>query len=310
MKLCSVWVPRTARNVLCVIEDDDSLLPVGDTYIQLSDVAELAAHCSRLGASALEDAIASLGTARPIGKIDSGQGAAEGETEMRLRAPVRPDEIWAAGVTYERSRTARMHEAREKDVYERVYDAERPELFFKSTGRRVVGPHERMGLRSDSSWQVPEAEVALILSEGGRGILGYTLGNDLSSRDIEGENPLYLPQAKIFAGSCSLGPVVTTAATISDPYDIVVRLSIERSSEVVYEGESSTSRLHQRLDDLVAYLARDNPIAAGTVLLTGTGIVPDDDFTLQPGDTITISADELGTLRNVCAPAAELLASS
>lgn len=310
MKLCAVWVPSTARNVLCVLENDESLLPVGDRAHPLSDVAELALHCSRPGSSTLEDAVASFGTAGSVGKIPAGQGDATESSNMRLRDPVRPDEVWAAGVTYERSRAARMHEAKEKDVYERVYDAERPELFFKSTGRRVVGPGDRVGLRSDSSWQVPEAEVALILSDGGRDILGYTLGNDMSSRDIEGDNPLYLPQAKIFAGSCSLGPIVTTAASISDPYDITVRLRIERDSQVVYEDESSTSRLHQRLDNLVAYLAHDNPIRAGTVLLTGTGIVPDDDFTLQVGDAITISAEELGTLRNVCAPASELLLNS
>jgi 2-dehydro-3-deoxy-D-arabinonate dehydratase len=310
MKLCSVWVPRAGRDMLCVLEEDGSLVPVGGEAHSLTNVAELAPYCSTQGAATLEDAVASFGAGDAIGTLAEGRSAPVEKDRVRLRPPVRPAEVWAAGVTYERSRAARMHESEEKDIYDRVYDAERPELFFKATGRRVVGPSDKVGLRSDSKWQVPEAELALILAEGGRAILGYTLGNDMSSRDIEGANPLYLPQAKIFAGACSLGPVVTTAAAIADPYDIVVRLRIERNSEVVYEDESSTSRLHQRMDVLVSYLARDNPITAGTVLLTGTGMVPDDDFTLQPGDAITISADELGTLLNICAPASELMANS
>jgi 2-dehydro-3-deoxy-D-arabinonate dehydratase len=307
MKLCSVWVPDAGRAMLCVCESDGSLLPVGGDTYSLADVAELAPYCSTPGASSLEAAVTSFGTGDPVGNMDDAQSAPADASRLHLRAPVRPEEVWAAGVTYERSRDARMKESEEKDVYDRVYEAERPELFFKATGRRVVGPGERVGLRSDSSWQVPEAEVAVVVSTGGRGILGYTLGNDMSSRDIEGANPLYLPQAKIFAGSCALGPMVTSSAAIADPYDIVVRMRIERGSETVFEDESSTARLHQRFDDLVSYLARDNSIPGGTVLLTGTGIVPPEDFALEPGDLISISAGDLGTLRNICAPASELV---
>ena len=296
--------------MLCVRSDDDSLRPVGDETYSLADVAELAPYCSTPGASTLEDAVASFGTGGAIGDFGRVQKAALHDGRMHLRTPVRPEEVWAAGVTYERSRAARMHESTEKDIYQRVYEAERPELFFKATGRRLVGPGAKVGLRGDSEWQVPEAEIAVVLSGGGREILGYTLGNDMSSRDIEGANPLYLPQAKIFAGACALGPVVTSAAAIADPYDIALRLVIERNSQVVYEDASSTSRLHVRLDDLTAYLARDNPIPAGTVLMTGTGMVPPDDFSLESGDIITISAGELGTLRNICTPASELLPSS
>jgi 2-dehydro-3-deoxy-D-arabinonate dehydratase len=296
--------------MLCVRARDDSLRPVGEETYSLSDVAELAPYCSTAGASTLEEAVASFGTGDSIGELGRVQKAAIDDDRVHLRTPVRPDEVWAAGVTYERSRAARMHESTEKDIYQRVYEAERPELFFKATGSRVVGPGARVGLRGDSEWQVPEAEIALVLSAGGRQVLGYTLGNDMSSRDIEGANPLYLPQAKIFAGACALGPVVTSAAAIGDPYDIVLRLVIERNSKVVYEDDSSTSRLHVRLDDLTAYLARDNPIPAGTVLMTGTGMVPPDDFTLEAGDVITISAGGLGMLRNVCTPASELLPGS
>jgi 2-dehydro-3-deoxy-D-arabinonate dehydratase len=293
--------------MLCVRSEDGSLRPVGDEAYSIADVAELAPYCSTPGAATLEDAVASFGTGDPIGDFGRVERAAIDRGRMHLRSPVRPDEVWAAGVTYERSRAARMHESTEKDIYQRVYEAERPELFFKATGRRVVGPGARIGLRGDSRWQVPEAEIAVVLSAGGKEILGYTLGNDMSSRDIEGANPLYLPQAKIFAGACALGPLVTSTTAIVDPYGIALHLVIERNSEVVYEDESSTARLHVRLDELTAYLARDNPIPAGTVLLTGTDMVPPDDFTLESGDVVKISADELGTLRNVCAPASNLL---
>jgi 2-dehydro-3-deoxy-D-arabinonate dehydratase len=307
VQLCSVWVPKAGRAMLCVRSDDGSLRPVGDEAYSIADVAELAPYCSTPGAATLEEAVASFGTGDPIGDFGRVERAALDRGRMHLRSPVRPDEVWAAGVTYERSRAARMHESTEKDIYQRVYEAERPELFFKATGRRVVGPGARVGLRGDSQWQVPEAEIAVVLSAGGREILGYTLGNDMSSRDIEGANPLYLPQAKIFAGCCALGPLVTSTAAIVDPYGIALHLVIERNSEVVYEDESSTARLHVRLDELTAYLARDNPIPPGTVLLTGTDMVPPDDFTLESGDVVKISAGELGTLRNVCAPASDLL---
>ncbi len=307
MQFCSVWVPNAKRAMLCVRSENGSLRPVGDETYSIADVAELAPYCSTPGASTLEEAVASFGMGDAIGDFRRVARTSIDDARMHLRSPVRPDEVWAAGVTYERSRAARMHESMEKDIYQRVYEAERPELFFKATGRRVVGPGARVGLRGDSQWQVPEAEIAVVLSGGGREILGYTLGNDMSSRDIEGANPLYLPQAKIFAGACALGPLVTSTAAITDPYDISIRLVIERNSEVVYEDESSTARLHVRLDDLTAYLARDNPVPAGTVLLTGTDMVPPDDFTLEPGDVITISAGELGALCNVCAPASDLL---
>jgi 2-dehydro-3-deoxy-D-arabinonate dehydratase len=218
---------------------------------------------------------------------------------------VAPVEVWAAGVTYERSREARMHESAERDVYQRVYDAERPELFLKATGPRVVGPGAPVGLRSDSNWQVPEPEIGIVLGASGE-IVGYTLGNDMSSRDIEGDNPLYLPQAKIFAASCALGPIVVAARDIADPYDLDVTLQIERDGTTVFEDATTTARLHKQFDVLSAYLRRDNWIAPGTVLLTGTGIVPPDDFTLEVGDVVEIGCSAIGVLRNPCARAGEL----
>jgi 2-dehydro-3-deoxy-D-arabinonate dehydratase len=300
MKLAAVWSPAAARGVVCVVVDGD-LLPVGgqETY---SDVSELLA---RWGGT-IEGAADAAGV--PAGSLGRYDDLATGEPSpgvLHLVAPVIPAEVWAAGVTYERSRDARMYESDERDVYERVYEAERPELFLKATGARVVGPGAPIGLRSDSEWQIPEPEIGLVLGTDGE-VLGYTLGNDVSSRDIEGDNPLYLPQAKIFAGSCAIGPCVVTAAAVEDPYALGIDMRIVREGRVVVEGSTTTARLHKRFETLTDHLRRDNWIAPGTVLLTGTGIVPPDDFTLAAGDVVEIVCDPIGTLRNRCRPAAEL----
>ena len=255
----------------------------------------------------LEAAVEAAGvSSKSLGRYEDLLEIEPGTEGPRLVAPVVPTEVWAAGLTYERSRDARMHESSEKDVYERAYEAERPELFFKATGPRIRGPGASVGLRADSNWQIPEPEIALVLDGAGE-VVGYTLGNDMSSRDIEGENPLYLGQAKIFAGSCSLGPSVVSAATVEDPYSLEIEMHITRAGETVFAGATSTARLHKRLDDLAAYLKRDNWIAPGTVLLTGTGIVPPDEFTLQPGDIVEISSEPIGVLRNRCEAAEGLV---
>ena len=269
---------------------------------RFGDVAEL--MTSHTGS--LEAAVEAAGvSSESLGSYDELVGLAPDSDGLRLVAPVVPAEVWAAGLTYERSRDARMHESSEKDVYERAYEAERPELFFKATGARVMGPGESVGLRADSNWQIPEPEIALVL-DGAGVVAGYTLGNDMSSRDIEGENPLYLGQAKIFAGSCSLGPSVVSAAAVEDPYSLEIEMHISRDGESVFTGATSTARLHKRFDVLAAYMKRENWIAPGTALLTGTGIVPPDEFTLQLGDVIEISCDPIGVLRNRCEPAEEL----
>lgn len=300
MKLAAVWNPDAGRPVLCLVADGD-MAPVGETQAY-ADVSELLA---RWGGT-IEDALRAAGvSSTTVGRYDDAAGAEPAVGVMHLLTPVRPAEVWAAGVTYERSREARVYESAERDIYERVYDAERPELFFKATGPRIVGPSAPVGLRSDSRWQVPEPEIGIVLGTSGE-IAGYTLGNDMSSRDIEGENPLYLPQAKIFAASCALGPVVVAASDIANPYDLDIGMRIERADTTLFEGTTTTGNLHKRLDVLSAYLRRDNWIAPGTVLLTGTGIVPPDDFTLRPGDIVEITCDAIGMLRNRCEPAAEL----
>lgn len=220
--------------------------------------------------------------------------------------PVEPSEVWCAGVTYERSRDARVEESTVKDVYTLVYDADRPELFLKDAGlRRTVGPGEPIAIRSDSRWNVPEPEIGVVITREG-GIGGLTIGNDVSSRDIEGANPLYLPQAKIYAGACALGPAVYVPDDIDAPLRIRMRV-VDEFGRVVFEGETSTARMRRSYSDLVHWLLRDNPVPHGSVLLTGTGLVPPDDFTLLPGHVVEIGVPEIGTLVNPVVRASELI---
>jgi 2-dehydro-3-deoxy-D-arabinonate dehydratase len=222
---------------------------------------------------------------------------APGTEAPYLLPPLDRQEVWAAGVTYAWSREARVREAVSKEIYVRVYEAERPELFFKALPEKVVGPNDWIGIRGDSAWNVPEPELALVLNAR-MGIVGYTIGNDVSSRDIEGENPLYLPQAKVYRRSCALGPAIVLAGEV-DAADLAITLAIQRGGEVTYSGGTSTAAIHRALDDLAAYLGRYNDYPHGAVLLTGTGIVPGDDFTLQEGDEVSITIDGIGTLCNV-----------
>ncbi len=220
-------------------------------------------------------------------------------SDVELLAPVDArTEVWACGVTYEISREARVEESEQAaDVYELVYDAERPELFFKSVAWRVSGPGRPVGVREDSTVDVPEPELALVVNRHGETV-GYTICNDLSSRSIEGENPLYIPQAKIFSGGCALGPWITPVWEVADPYDLAITLTIDRDGAREWEGEASTSSLHRRLDQLVSYLMRGDTHPDGAVLSTGTCLVPPAPFSLAAGDLVTITIEGLGTLAN------------
>ncbi|MGN6188526.1 MAG: fumarylacetoacetate hydrolase family protein [Conexibacter sp.] len=206
-------------------------------------------------------------------------------------------EVWAAGVTYKRSEQARMEESETPDIYARVYGAERPELFFKANARRVAGPGRPVVIRADSSWNVPEPELALVVNAHAE-IVGYTIANDSSSREIEGENPLYLPQAKVHAACCGLGPAIMPAAAVPDPLRLGIRMRIERDGAQAWSGETSTAELHRELQTLVDYLFREDEHPCGVVLCTGAGLVPDPPFTLAEGDVVQIEIDGLGTLTN------------
>jgi 2-dehydro-3-deoxy-D-arabinonate dehydratase len=217
---------------------------------------------------------------------------------VHLLPPLDNQEVWAAGVTYKRSREAREREsAGAARFYDLVYNAERPELFFKATPRRVVGSGAAVRIRQDSRWNVPEPELALVVSPRLK-IVGYTIGNDMSSRDIEGENPLYLPQAKVYDGSCSLGPVIALAGGLPSPERVTIRLTIVRGGAVVFDGSTNLAAMKRSFEDLVSWLGRDNSFPDGVILLTGTGIVPPDHFTLERGDEIAIDITDIGTLRN------------
>jgi 2-dehydro-3-deoxy-D-arabinonate dehydratase len=217
----------------------------------------------------------------------------------KLLAPVEPaQEVWAAGVTYLRSREAREAESTVKDVYARVYEATRPELFFKASGWRVVGHQGAIRVRDDSGWNVPEPELTLVVNAGGE-IVGYCVGNDVSSRDIEGENPLYLPQAKVYEGSCALGPgILLVAANEADRLrDLTIGITISRAGGVVFQGETRTSQIKRSLEELVGYLGKELDFPSGAFLMTGTGIVPPQDFSMQRGDVVRIAIGTL-TLEN------------
>jgi 2-dehydro-3-deoxy-D-arabinonate dehydratase len=219
---------------------------------------------------------------------------------VALLAPIQSQEVWAAGVTYLRSRDARMDESKEAgggSFYDRVYGAERPEIFFKATPHRVVPPGASMKLRGDARWNVPEPELTLAISSRGA-IFGYTIGNDLSSRDIEGENPLYLPQAKFYDGACAIGPVITLAVSLPPPEQVTISLMIERRGKAVFEGSTRLTSMARRLEELVEWLGRETSFPDGVLLLTGTGIVPPDDFSLAVGDVVSIAIAGIGRLTN------------
>jgi 2-dehydro-3-deoxy-D-arabinonate dehydratase len=217
-----------------------------------------------------------------------------------LLPPIEPSqEVWAAGVTYKRSRDAREEESSVKDVYERVYDAARPELFFKAIGARVVGHGMKIRVRRDSRWNVPEPELTLVINRE-LAIVAYSVGNDVSSRDIEGENPLYLPQAKVYDGSCALGPCLKLASA-EQLADVPIRLDVERAQRSIYSGHTRSSAMKRPLEELAAYLGRELSFPQGAFLLTGTGIVPPDDFSLMAGDRVRIDVADLRLENEVAA---------
>ena len=234
--------------------------------------------------------------------------ASDGESP-RLLAPVGSQEVWAAGVTYYRSRTARMEESEQAGgdrFYDLVYDADRPELFFKATARRIQDPGEPVGIRSDSTWDVPEPELTLAINSEGQ-VFGATVGNDMSSRSIEGENPLYLPQAKVYSGSASLGPCLLVGSLPGPEAEI--SLHISRNGDDAFHGTTTLSQLKRSYEELAGFLFQENDFPDGALLMTGTGIVPDHPFTLHSGDIIRISISGIGTLENTVAMASDIQSS-
>jgi 2-dehydro-3-deoxy-D-arabinonate dehydratase len=217
---------------------------------------------------------------------------------VTILAPIDKQEVWAAGVTYKRSQVARMEESEAgASHYDKVYTAPRPEIFFKATANRVSGPGQPLRVRADSQWSVPEPELALVVSPTGK-LVGFTVGNDMSARDIEGENPLYLPQAKVYNQCCGLGPYVWIPEQPVDRPNTRIHLTIERGGTVAFSGESNLDQMKRGFEELIGWLIKENDLVTGAFLLTGTGVVPPDDFTLQDGDSVSIEITGIGTLTN------------
>jgi 2-dehydro-3-deoxy-D-arabinonate dehydratase len=262
-------------------------------------VAEHSGKFYRSATASLDNLIRSDDLERELLRLIPSWQAAD-ESELRdLRPPIGSQEVWAAGVTYLRSRTARMEESKSAaggDFYDRVYHAERPELFFKAMAHRVVGPGQKVAIRNDATWSVPEPELALLINPAGK-IVGYTAANDMSSRDIEGENPLYLPQAKVYDRSCALGPAILVSNRPMDA-STQIRMEIVRGGSTEFSDAITLASMKRTCDVLAQYLYRNTSFPQGCFLLTGTGIVPPDAFTLRHGDEIRISIDGIGTLIN------------
>lgn len=263
------------------IVDGDQIIPLHLEAAGFSRLSDL------LNASQPIAAARSLPTDQPI-SLDS----------VELLPPIDAQEVWAAGVTYKRSQTARMEESEAAaSCYDRVYTADRPELFFKATPSRVRGHKQPLRIRKDATWNVPEPEVTLVLNRS-LAIVGLTVGNDMSSRDIEGENPLYLPQAKCYDAAAGLGPWIRLLEGKPNRQELGVQLVITRNGEVVFDAATSAAEMAREFEDLVGWLGRDNLFPEGAFLMTGTGVVPTSDFTLQPGDQVDITIDTIGTLSN------------
>ena len=281
---------RLAKVVLA--DGERRVAAVEDSDVRLLDLSQVD-HCRRLC-----DILHSpdpLGLARFL--IDPKAAPIRVEAVTFL-APIDHQEVWAAGVTYKRSQVARMEESETgASHYDRVYTAPRPELFFKATPARVCGPGDPVRVRYDSRWSVPEPELALVISPDLR-LVGFTIGNDMSSRDIEGENPLYLPQAKLYNQSCSVGPAVFIPEGPVERSTLAIKISIEREAREVFRGETSAAEMARSFEDLIAWLGRENSFPDGAVLLTGTGIIPPDEFTLRDGDVVSIDIAGIGTLTN------------
>lgn len=281
---------------LCRFRPDPGAEPRIGAVIAGDRVVDL----THVGVSSLSDV---LDRDNPAAHLRLLRGSEDGValSDVVLLPPVEHHEVWAAGVTYLRSKSARMEESDfSATAYDRVYDAERPEIFFKSLGEKVVGPDEYVGIRKDARWSVPEPELALVMNAHGR-FVGCTIGNDMSSRDIEGENLLYLPQAKVYDRSCSLGPWIELVSDEAVIRAWTIRVAITRGGQTVFGGETTIDQIKRTFDDLIDHLWRSQHFPHGVVLLTGTGVVPDESFTLAANDHVTIEISGIGTLENTVA---------
>ncbi len=294
MKLCQYFEPQAGTRVGVV--DGDAVVDITSRTAKVASVLDLVvqgktgAGVERLARRLMKGKRAR----RTLAELD----VAPAPRRPHLLAPLVPPEIWGAGITYRRSADYyTAHQGRAKGIYDHVYESERPELFFKATAARAVGPNAPIGVRRDSSLTAVEAELGLVIGAGGA-IVGYTCANDVSAWDIERANPLFLPQSKIFTGCFAFGPVLVTSGEIRNPHALELRCAIQRGGARLYEGKVNTGEMKRRCPELVDWLRRDNPILAGTVLSTGTGILVPDEHALADGDLVTVEIEGIGVLRN------------
>jgi len=299
MKLCQFQIPGAGRRVGLL--EGDTVIDITARQDGIASVLDLLLRGRT--APGIERLARRLGRApRRTRYAWTALDQAPGARRPGLLVPLDPPEVWGAGITYRRSAEYyAAHESREtgrvKGIYDHVYESDRPELFFKATASHCAGPHTPIGVRGDSKLTAVEAELAVVVGAGGK-IVGYTVGNDVSAWDIERENPLFLPQSKIFRGGFALGPVIATPATIPDAHALTIRCTIEHGGRRLYEGQASTRDMKRRCEELVDWLTRYNPVPPGAVLSTGTGILVPDEYALQPGDVVSITIEGIGTLRN------------
>lgn len=306
MKLVQFYLPGKGKRVGILTRGNQILDVTSEEAGSTLELLQLAAESHVSLGVILADIQEQLSLHQPWNPLEEGAAKEEFDYDTlnvppdegvpHLLMPIDPPEVWGAGVTYEPSAAMRDEDS-EQDIYSRVYHSDRPELFFKATASRCVGPNEPICIRSDSKLTATEPELAYVVGPRNQ-IAGYTICNDVSAWDIERENPLYLPQSKIFKGCCAIGPMFVTASEIPDPYALTITCRILRGGDVIYEGSVECSRMKRTLEELNEYLCRDNPIPLGTVVSTGTGIIVPNDLPLQEGDVVEITIDELGTLSN------------
>ncbi len=296
MRICRIADAKRGA-IMAALDDNDQIMPLGDGLRYFTSMQQLEEAAKEAKLSFYQYVSAKAG--RSNERYSLAEVSAQTQPDKpRLRAPVDSHEIWAAGVTYLRSREARMSESEvAASIYDLVYEAERPEIFLKATPHRVVGPGEAIGVRKDAHWNVPEPELAIVLDSKLQ-IVGLTICNDVSSRDIEGLNPLYLPQAKIYNKCCAIGPAILLLEQLPERVDLAISCIIKRGATEIFRGESSAARIKRPLPELVEYLGRSNSFPGGVALSTGTGIVPPDDFTLLEGDIVEIEIETIGRLIN------------
>jgi len=295
MQFCRYYMPPLGTRVGVVIEDEVHDLTEAEPN-RSRTLSSLLARANGFPPGGFARWIEAQVTDKVADVLFSALDRRPSNRTPHILAPIDQQEVWAAGVTYRRSVEAREAESGQSGIYDRVYAAARPELFFKANAHHVVGPHLPIRVRTDSQWSVPEPELALVMDSRGT-LVGYTVGNDVSARDIEGDNPLYLPQAKVYNQSCALGPVITLADGL-DPKNTAIRMEIHRGGEVVFQGQTSTASIIRPFAELIEYLWRENDFPQGVFLLTGTGIVPPEDVKLQDGDEVAITIEGVGTLIN------------